>query len=30
VKFMGGFNSDLLAKTIERSLVECRKSTLDA
>jgi len=30
VKFMGGFKSDLLAKTIERSLVECRKSTLDA
>lgn len=29
VKFMGGFKPDLLAKTIERSLVECRKSKLD-
>lgn len=28
-KFMGGFKPDLLAKTIERSLVECRKGALD-
>ena len=25
VAFMGGFNSDLLSKTVERSLIECRK-----
>lgn len=25
--FMGGFKADLLAKTVERSLVECRKCT---
>ena len=26
IDFMGGFKSDLLAKTVERSLIECRKS----
>ncbi len=26
VEFMGGFRTDLLAKTCERSLVECRKA----
>jgi hypothetical protein len=24
--FMGGFRPDLLSKTVERSLIECRKS----